>query len=135
MGAALVALLWGAVLYLACVAALALHAGGASPLWWLAVAFVALCHAGSGFLTMGRGLANAAASIAASATGAAISLGITGIVSAAALLLVFRFPIELAPDTAGLLLGACVVAGATVVAVALSRRILCLGDGSQSNRH
>ena len=115
MGLGLVALASGATLYVACVAALSLHAGGASALGWLAVVAVALCHAASGFLTMGAGGA-------ASATNAAISLGITGITSAAALLLVFRFPIHLPEGPAMLLLGVCAVAGAAIVAVAYLRR-------------
>ena len=115
MGFGLVALASGATLYVAFVAAFSLHDGGASALWWLAVAAVALCHAASGFLTMGVGGA-------ASATGVTISLGITGIISVAALLLVFRFPIHLPKGAAILLLGVCVVTGAGIVAVAYLRR-------------
>jgi hypothetical protein len=59
---------------------------------------------------------------AASATGVTISLGITGIISVAALLLVFRFPIHLTKGAAILLLGVCVVMGAGIVAVACLRR-------------
>ena len=135
MGSALAALLSGAVLYVACVAALSLHVGGASSLWWCAVAAVALCHAGSGFLTMGRGVASSVASVAASATGGAISLGITGIVSVVALLLVFRFPIHLSPGTAMLTLGACVGVGAIILAIAFSRRNFGTNARRQSGRH
>jgi hypothetical protein len=116
MGFAVVALASGATLYVASVAAFSLHAGSASALWWLAVAAVALCHAGSGFLALRGGGA-------ASATGAAISLGITGIISVAALLLVFRFPIHLPKGAAMLLLGVCAVTGAGILAVAYLRRI------------
>lgn len=129
---ALVAVLSGAALYAACVAAAALQAGGASALWWLAVVAVALCHAGSGLLAMN---APAAGQGIASATGSAVSLGITGIVLAAALLLVFRFPIRLPPGTAMLLLGACVVVGAMVLAVAYSRRIADPGARRQNSQH
>jgi hypothetical protein len=116
MGFGLVALASGATLYAACVAALSLHAGGASALWWLAAAAVALCHAASGYLTMRIGGA-------AAATGATISLGITGIISVAALLLVFRFPIHLPNGAAILLLSVCAMTGACLVTVAYLRRI------------
>jgi len=129
---ALVAVLSGAALYAACVAAVALQAGGASALWWLAVAAVALCHAGSGLLAMS---ARAAGQGFASATSPAISLGITGIVLAAALLLVFRFPIHVSQEAAMLLLGACVVVGAMVLAVAYSRRIADPGARRPGRRH
>lgn len=117
---ALVAFLSGAALYAACVAAAALQASGASGLWWVAVAIVALCHAGAGLLTIDlRAAGRGAASLAAPA----VSLGITGIVLIAALLLVLRFPMQLAQGTAMLLLGGCVMVAATVLAVAFSRRI------------
>lgn len=129
MGAALAALLSGAVLYLSVVAGFALHVKGASPWWWLAVVLVGLCHAAAGFHAISRGDPGvAAASKVAPATSIALSLGIAGIVSAVALLLALSFPVDLAPRSAGLLLAACIFISAITAGAAFSGRNRRLRD-------
>jgi cobalamin synthase len=131
MAFALVAFGSGAAVYVACVAVFSLHAAGASSTWWLTVAVVAVCHAASGFLAMTGNRAAAAATGTGYATEAFISLGITGIVLVAALLLVYRFPIDLTPGAAKLVLAASIVTAASVLALAYLHRSLRVGDRSR----
>lgn len=128
MAFALVAFGSGAAVYVGCVAVLSLQATGASSTWWLAVAVAAVCHAASGFLAMAG---NRAATGAGYATEAVTSLGITGIVLVAALLLVYRFPIHLTPGVAKLVLAASLGTAASVLALAYLHRSLRVDDRSR----
>jgi hypothetical protein len=126
MGLVLLGVASGAALYLACVAVVSLLAGGFSSAWWLGVVAVAACHQCSGFFSM-RGYG-------ASTTRAAVSLGITGIVLAAALFLVFYFPILLTSNVATALLGVCAAVSASVLALAYLRHRSGADNGCASSK-
>lgn len=137
MNLAVLAFLSGGLLFLTSTAVVALQLNGiTSKLWWIALAAVALCHAGMGFLAMRGDEAFARGQRGTGAFCLAASLAITAAASVAAALAAIWFPIALSPGVAFVLIAASISVGGVVLAAALGdpRRGFVRGPNSHGRQ-
>jgi hypothetical protein len=121
----ILALIFGAALYLTNAAVVSLGASvTGSSLWWLAVAPIMLMHAGSGYWALGGAddYKNnyRRAALTCAVWSVVVTLGATALASVAAL----KFPLSLSPEVARAMLfvSQAAAVGTSVLVIHLSRR-------------